>query len=168
MIAIAGLRISRRDVNQTSINCAIELMEATRKDRHILYATKNFWKPFSGNTEKLLPEWTGEELEAADNVSRAFDILGILDSTGNIDSKFVDRFYAIPAIELWDICKDFVSEERKKRGVQHLWEFEQLAKRVENVNLNHPAVTGNKKWPRNPRNKQLHLLSKVSFRRNRG
>lgn len=80
----------------------------------------------------------------ANQVTRAFDILGILDSSKQISRRFVDQFYAIPAKELWDVCRPFVDAERETRGDQHFWEFEQFADRVKNVKGNHPVIRGKK------------------------
>jgi len=141
--------LSSRQFDQSSMVKAIDIMENVRSDRFILYSIRNSNKPLS--------KWTDSERKAAYNVTRAFDILGILDNTKLISRKFVDRFYAMPAKELWDICLPYTQEERKTRGEQHLWEFEQLADRVKNVKGNHPTIRKKKKWPLFPRHKYLHL-----------
>ncbi len=103
--------------------------------------------------QKKYSEWSKEDKEAAIKASRAFDILGILDSSGQVSRKFVDRFYAIPALDIYNICKDFIEDQRKITGKCYFWEFEQLANRVKYVKGNHPVRTGKNNWPRNPRHK---------------
>jgi hypothetical protein len=78
-----------RQLSQSSVIQAIVWMEKMRPSRKILYLRRESKKPSD--------PWTTEEEEAAREASRWFDVLGVLDSTGHIDHKFVDRFYAIPA-----------------------------------------------------------------------
>lgn len=149
-------RYSVRQMAQASIMKAIDLMESTRCEIGILYDIKKSGKGF--NT------WSEDDREAARAVVRTFDILGVLDNSGNIDHKFVDRFYAGVCVDIWNICKDFVYKEQEIRGPQYLWEFEQFAKRVEYVHRNHPAFLEKKwwyryprRWYRYPRHKDLHF-----------
>jgi hypothetical protein len=121
----------------------INWLEEVRPSRHLLYGLKASSVPFK--------KWKKAEKEAANIVCRQFDILGMLENLGYVDKNFVNRFYAIPAREVWEICFDWIQEERKTRGPQYLWEFEQLAVRVQSVEKSHPAITGEKQWPRNPR-----------------
>ena len=149
-----------RQIRLSSVVEILQRMENVRKDRQTLYKIRDGRKPYE--------EWAIEEKEAADRVAREFDILGVLDSTLNIDRKFVDRFYAVPAAEIWDIVAPHVKFKRKKekRGKHHLWEFEQLADRVKYVKKNHPAYndansdkkSDKKKWPPFPRRKRPHIL----------
>jgi len=124
-------------------------MEEMRPERHLLYSLEK--------SNRKYDKWTEEEMKAAFKASRAFDILGTFDSSGLVDRRFVDRFYAIPAKEIWDICKPYVESERETRGPQHLWEFQQFANRVKYVRGNHPAITGEKSWPHYPRRKHFHF-----------
>lgn len=148
IVQFVNSRNSAHQVSQTSIMKAIELMETSRSYRHVLYAIRQSKKPF--------PEWDADEKKAANMVVRAFDILGVLDNCGNIDHNFVDRFYAIPAIEIWDICKPFIDDERKNRGLTYVWEFEHFVTQIKNVKMNHPTLK-KKNWPRYPRRKYLHF-----------
>lgn len=125
------------------------MMEEMRPERQVLYSARK--------SNKSYDKWTAEEKEAAYKASRSFDILGIFDSSRLVDQRFVDRFYAIPAKEIWDICVDYVESEQKTHGPQHLWEFQQFAERVKYVKGNHPAITGRRSWPRYPRRKRFHF-----------
>jgi hypothetical protein len=127
----------------SSVLATIEWMEQRRGDRHVLYNVRDQKKPYES--------WSDEERAAADRICRWFDILGVLDSLKFVDRKLVDRFYAIPAFELWDICKPHVQSQQKSRGAHHLWEFAQLAESVRCVKQNHPAIAKSPRWPRNPR-----------------
>jgi hypothetical protein len=149
IIQLINSKNSRNQVSQSTIIKVIEIMENTRDYRHELYPQRGNVKPFS--------QWNDREKKAADMVARAFDVLGVLDNTGNINRKFVNRFYAVAAIELWDICKPFIDEERKKRGPQHLWEFERFVIKIKYVKDNCPAFTGHQRWPLFPRSKYLHF-----------
>jgi hypothetical protein len=149
IIQLINSRNARNQVSQSTIIKIIEIMEDTREYRHVLYPQREKPKPFL--------EWTVKEKEAADKVARAFDVLGVLDNTGNINHKFVNRFYAVAALELWDICKPFIDEERKKRGAQHLWEYERFVTQIKNIKKNCPAFNEKKKWPLFPRRKIFHF-----------
>lgn len=157
VVSVVALIISShyasRQLTQASAVKAIEIMEATRSYRHVLYDAREFKKRYPD-------DWIQDEkiMKAANEVSRAFDTLGILDVTKQIDKKFVDRFYAIPAAEIWQICKQFVEDERKTRGSHHLWEFQQFAKRVKWVKGNHPSYTNRRTWPPDPRHKYLFTV----------
>lgn len=136
---------NRLAVKQMTLSSAITIinwLDAVRPHRHLLYKIRDQKKPFK--------EWSDEEKDAANKVSRQFDILGVLEKLGYIDQEFVDRFWAISVDEIWDICKDWVNCERTLRGPNHLWEFEKLAERVRYVKMNHPAIT-RAGWPKNPR-----------------
>ena len=150
IIQFANSQYSVRQMAQASITKAIQLVEDARPDIDYLYFTEKSGKRFC--------DWGDDERKAADNVVRTFDILGVLDDSRNIDRSFVDRFYAGICVEMWRICRPFVIQEQDKRGKQYLWEFEQFAMRVENVYLNHPALSGRKTWPRNPRRKHFQIL----------
>ena len=131
---------------QTRLSSAIAIvnwLEEVRPHRSTMYKIRDEEKPLSS--------WTPEEKDAANKVARSFDILGLLDSLKYTEQKFVDRFYAIPAHECAEILREWIGEERKVRDSHHLWEFEQLALRVQHVKPNHPAVTGKTKWLRNSR-----------------
>jgi hypothetical protein len=147
---IANLYASRQ-IRLSSVAELLDHMEEyVRNARKKLYLIRD--KPYD--------EWDIEEKDAADKVARAFDILGVLDSTRSIDRRFVDRFNAIPAVEIWEICALYVRAERKKKGhgEHHFWEFEQLANRVKYVKKNHPAYNNKKRWPPFPRRKRPYLF----------
>jgi hypothetical protein len=135
---------SSRQLRLSSIVEILRRMEETRDDRHIVYAIGK--KPYSS--------WSDPERKSADKVARVFDILGVLDSTHRIDRSFVDRFYSIPTVEVWDIVRPHVRHEQEKRGAHHLWEFEQLAKRLKEVKQNHPAYHNTDRWPLFPRRRR--------------
>ena len=131
-------------------------MEDIREDCHTIRKYINDYK----TTEKQWPV-PDDILGAADRVSRAFDYLGLLDRRGLVDSKLVDYFYSGTLVELWDgFLKKYVDEQ--SRGKTHLWELRQFYDRVKNVPDNHPANTGNKKWPRNPRRKPKKSVQRTN------
>ena len=95
--------------------------------------------------------------KAADHICREFDILGLLDRTGFIDSRLVDLFYSVPFVLLYnDILGSYVEYLRKpeRRGPTHFWELVQFYDRVQNVPGNHPSFSGAADWPINPRLKK--------------
>lgn len=145
---IVSLFRNRWMAKQMRLSSAISIinwLEEVRPQRQLLYKTRE--------QAKALAQWSDEEKDAANKVTRRLDILGMLESVEYLDKRLVDRFYAIPASDLWDICKDWVEDERSRRGPQHLWEFQQLAARVRYVKGNHPAIGKSEDWPRNPRSK---------------
>lgn len=109
--------------------------------------------------------WNKEVLDAAYEVSRHFDRLGILDSNKHVDRSFVDKFYAIPAIHMWDLCREYVEFERKKANRRaHLWEFEQLALRVRHVEENHPTNRKSNTWAPFPRRSKDFCINRLHDR----
>ena len=143
VVSIISIVWASRQLRLDSSISIIDWLEEVRPSRHLLYELKASGIPFS--------KWKKEQKGAANIVCRQFDVLGMLENLGYVDKRFVNRFYAIPAHEIWEICYDWIQDERKIRGPQYLWEFEQLATRVQNVKKGHPAITGAKSWPRNPR-----------------
>lgn len=144
--------LSSRQVRLSSVIEILQRMEKVRDERQIIYKIPDRHKSYE--------EWSEDEKKAADKVAREFDILGVLDSTRNIDRRFVDRFYAIPAVQIWDIISPHVAFKRtdEKRGQHHFWEFQQLVDRVKYVKQNHPAYHDKKKWPPFPRRKRPYLI----------
>jgi len=149
-IALVALAVSFANfawvAKQLRLNSSIQLvdwLEKVRDSRNLLYRLRDSGKP--------LAEWTDADKKAANVVCRQLDVLGIFDQLGFVDQRFADRFYAIPAKEMWDICQDWVENERLSRGPQHLWELERLATRVSHVKSNHPAIAGRTRWRRRPR-----------------
>lgn len=143
LMALLRNRLTGKQMTLASAISVINWLDAVRPQRHMLYKLKEQKKPFK--------EWSEEEKEAANKVTRQYDILGVLEKLGYIDPEFVDRFWAISAVEVWEVCKDWVDNERSLRGPNHLWEFEQLAKRVEPVKRNHPAISNAYRPPKNLR-----------------
>lgn len=135
-------QLTTKQISLSSTISVINWLEEVRPYRHILYRVRHQNKSFK--------DWTENELDAANKVTRQYDILGVLEELGYVDQVFVDRFWAILVYEIYEICKDWIANERSLRGSSHLWEFEQLAKRVENVKKNHPAYI-QVKWPKKPR-----------------
>jgi len=149
---------SSRQTRLASIVEVLHQMEYVREDRQKLRSLKEDDKEFYKKVENN-PR-ARKLVEAAERVARAFDILGVLDSTRNIDRRFVDRFYAIQACEFWEILKPYVIYLRseKQRKETHFWEFEQLADRLKYVEKNHPANNNKKKWPPFPRRKRPWII----------
>lgn len=144
-LAISVLR-NRWMAKQLQLNSAISIinwLEEVRPDRLKLYKTREEKRAFAA--------WTADEKESANRITRRLDILGLLDSLRYVDRRLVDRFYAIPAFEIWEICADWIRELQSTRGPQHLWEFQKLAERVKHVRDNHPARRKVAHWTRNPR-----------------
>lgn len=129
----------------------VERMENTRAYRQTL---RDYVKKSKREHEKALFPLPEEVREAADNVSREFDYLGLLDRTGMVDSRLVDSFYSVPFVFLYkDLLNQYVSELRKpeNRGPTHFWELVQFYNRVKNVPNNHPGLSGNLDWPKDTR-----------------
>ena len=142
-VGILRNRWMAKQLRLSSIPSIITWLEGVRPDRKVLYQARREGRDFT--------KWTDAEKRAAYRVTRKLDILGLLESLGYLDTRLVDRFYAIPTAEMWEMTNNWLVSEREIRGPQHLWEFEQLAKRVRCVKCNHPAILGTKKWKRNPR-----------------
>lgn len=142
-VALLRNRWMAKQLQLSSAISIINWLEDVRPDRQRLYKVRDAKKPFAN--------WSEEERESANRITRRLDILGLLDSLGYVDKRLVDRFYAIPAHEIWEICVDWIKNEQTSRGPQHLWEFEKLAERVKHVRDNHPARRRIAGWTRNPR-----------------
>ena len=140
LMALRRNRLTAKQMTLASAISVINWLDAVRPERHLLYKIREQKKPFK--------EWSEEEKAAANKVTRQYDILGVLEKLGYIDPEFVDRFWAISAVEVWEICREWVNNERSLRGPNHLWEFEQLAKRVEPVKRNHPAISNAARPPK--------------------
>ena len=145
VISILRNRQTERQLALTSIMKTVEWMEEQRPYRRVLYRLRD--------EGKSLEEWSEEEREAAYRVTRWLDILGVLDSLGFVDRRLIDRFYAVPASEIWEMCSAYVKNQQELRGPQHLWELEQFAQRVRYVKQNHPAFLVRHRWPCRPRQK---------------
>lgn len=145
-ISLLRNRWMSKQLKLSSAISVVDWLEAARPDRLKLYKVRDEKKPFN--------QWSEDEKTAANNITRKLDILGLLDSLGYLDQRFVDRFYAIPAKEVFEICRDWLNDERTRRGEQHLWEFQQLAQRIEAVKDNHPALAKTEHWLRNPRKRK--------------
>jgi len=117
-------------------------MEKIREDRRVLYSLRDAKKPYD--------TWSEAERTAADRVCRWFDVLGLLDSLKLLDRRIIDRFYAIPVVELWEICEPHVLSQLEIRGRSHFWELRQLVQQLQCVKKNHPAFSSTK-WPWHPR-----------------
>lgn len=142
-IAVFRNRLMTKQIMLSSAISLINWLEEVRPQRHLLYKIRDEHKPPDS--------WSADERAAADNVCRRFDILGLLDNLGYLDPDIVDRFYAIPAYECWEICNDWVKDERTRRGEHHLWEAEQFAQRAKNVREVHPAHVRPNQWPKKAR-----------------
>jgi hypothetical protein len=145
-ILLRQARHMARHVALASVVKMMDWMEEVRGDRLTLYELGRLQKPYE--------QWSDDEKRAAETVARRFDMLGVLESCGYLDQAVIDRFWAIPAHKVWEICKPHVREDQRKRG-EHgewlFWEFEQLADRVKHVEKNHPAIRGERRWKRHPR-----------------
>jgi hypothetical protein len=92
--------------------------------------------------------------EAVDKICREFDYLGLLDHNRVVDSRLVDRFYAVPFVLLYkDVLEIYVNELRRaeNRGPTHFWELVQFYERVKDVPKKHPGLTGKPDWPEDAR-----------------
>ena len=92
--------------------------------------------------------------KCVDQVCRDFDLIGLLDNADVIDRTLVDRFYAVPFIDLYDpFLKKYIDRlrlaEGENRGRTHFWEVDQLYDRVKNVV--HPSKRTPSVWPEDPR-----------------
>ena len=143
IVMLAQNRKLATQIALSSVLATIDWMEERRDDRQVLYHLRDANKQYG--------EWSTSEKEAADRVCRWFDILGTLDSLDFIDKRLMDRLYAIPASEAWDICRLHIQNRQESRGRHHFWEFSQFVQRVRCVKQNHPTETKTE-WPRHPRN----------------
>jgi len=94
------------------------------------------------------------ELASVDELCRSFDLLGVYDRLGLVNSMHVDLMYSVPFVDLYEsFLADYVKHVRgpRERGKTHFWELVQFYERVKNVPHNHPANKGERNWPSNPR-----------------
>lgn len=130
---------------------AVGRMEEIREHRHVL---REYVRTFQCKHEKVTFPLPDQVRYAADKVCREFDLLGLMDRTGVVDSKLVDLFYAVPFALLYeDVLGQYVADLRKleSRGPTHFWELVQFYERVKNVPNKHPALTRKPDWPEDPR-----------------
>ena len=94
-----------------------------------------------------------DELKAVDQLCRAFDLIGVYDRLGIVNSLHVDYMYAVPFVELYEtFLGQYVESLRNgPRGKRHFWELVAFYERVKCVPRNHSADTGRPDWPENPR-----------------
>jgi hypothetical protein len=122
------------------------MMEKTRPARAIIRKARA-----EGRTWQNLDK---AELTAVDDLCRSFDLLGVYDRLGLVNSMHVDLMYSVPFVDLYEsFLASYVEHIRSpdQRGKTHFWELVQLYRRVKKVPLNHPANTGKPDWPSNPR-----------------
>ena len=143
LIAIQRNRYMSRQMALASMIKMMEWMEEVRPKRLLLYEI--------GLSRKAYDLWSDDDKSAAEEVARRFDMLGVLENCGYLDKRVVDRFYAIPARKMWEICLPHVRAHQDRRGKWLFWEFEQLAERVKHVEKNHPGVRETRGWQWNPR-----------------
>jgi hypothetical protein len=121
------------------------MMERTRPARKICRDARD-----NGKTWRDL---NSTQLAAVDDLCRSFDLLGVYDKLGIVNSLHVDYMYAVPFVDLYEtFLKDYVEYlQNGPRGPMHFWELVQFYRRVRNVPRNHPAATGAPDWPQDPR-----------------
>ena len=147
-VTIRVARAHKRNLQDSMIRFVLDLMEKTREKRNLIrsYIQNN---PRPGNYDSM----PGDVVEACDNVSRAFDLIGYLDRTGRVDVRFIDALYSCPFVELYEsVLKYHVKDQVQKRSTPtHFWELREFYKRVEHVGHWHPANNDSRDWPRNAR-----------------
>jgi hypothetical protein len=123
------------------------MMERTRPARKLV-------RDASGKN-KTWRDLNDTELAAVDDLCRSFDLLGVYDKLGIVNSLHVDYMYAVPFVELYEtFLADYVKHLRDgPRGQKHFWELVQFYERVKYVPRNHPAETKAPDWPQDPRAK---------------
>jgi hypothetical protein len=123
------------------------MMERTRPVRKLVRDARS--------KNKTWRDLNDTELAAVDDLCRSFDLLGVYDRLGIVNSLHVDYMYAVPFVELYDpFLADYVKHLREgSRGQKHFWELVQFYERVRYVPRNHPAETKAPDWPRDPRAK---------------
>lgn len=92
--------------------------------------------------------------KAADDVCRVYDRLALIDRHKLLNNKYVDEFYSVPFVILYERVLDKYVDglRRGERGLTHFWELTQFYDRVKSVPANHPAyIEGAKEWPKKPR-----------------
>ena len=154
----------------------LERMENIRPDRQSLrnFISKHKDKDGFSNTveywekQEILESHTTEECQDKNGiitnvpiknilsrVTREFDIIGFMDRSDLISKDMVNQFYAVPLVDFTPLFKAYISLLRNKDNFQrdgtHLWELEQFMESIKHVKSNHPANTGEKGWPKNPR-----------------
>jgi len=124
------------------------MMERTRPARKLVREARD-----SGKTWNDL---TPSELSAVDELCRSFDLLGVYDKLGIVNSLHVDYMYAVPFVDLYEtFLAEYVKHLRDgPRGKTHFWELVEFYERVKYVPRNHPAKTGDPDWPEDPRAKR--------------
>ncbi len=123
----------------------IRLMDEQKDARALL---QEYVRECAGGRRRPL---TDEEELAAENVCRAFDILGLFDREAWVSPRLADRFYSTLLLDLWGPCLEAHVERRRAGGRLHYWELLQLVDRVKHVPANHPAHRGERDWPDEPR-----------------
>ncbi len=110
------------------------MMEKTRPARKLIREARS-----QGRTWRDLNE---AELAAVDDLCRSFDLLGVYDRLGIVNSMHVDLMYSVPFVDLYNtFLTDYIAHLQKpeQRGKTHFWELVQFYERVKNVPRNHPA-----------------------------
>jgi hypothetical protein len=129
--AMTQSAVARRDLRVRSFIDAVELMEPSREARKQL---RTYMRAHPGATVPT-------HLEArADEVCRAYDVLGFLDRKRMVDHGLVEEFYAIRLRTLWPLLGPYVAliQTKEAGGETHFWELTQFADRVKDVS--HPAL----------------------------
>ncbi len=123
------------------------MMEPTRPARKLIRSAIK-----AGRTWKQLKP---KDRAAVDDLCRRFDLLGLYDRLGIVNSLHVDYIYSVPFVELYEgFLSEYVNYLRNGlRGLTHFWELVQFYERVRHVPRNHPAETGAPDWPPDPRNR---------------
>jgi hypothetical protein len=104
-----------------------ERLEETRMDRRTV---RDWLKKYEeSGTDAPVPPEDIEVASAVDRVCREFDLLGLLERNGLVDSLLVDEFYSVPFALLYQqYLKRYMYHLRKgRRGPTHFWELTNTA-----------------------------------------
>jgi hypothetical protein len=118
-----SLRQSERSLRFGVYIKILEMLEATREARHLLYDKV----PKQPNTASL-DTLSSDEVEKMDELARTFDKLGLLVKHGVVPLDFVLDFYSRPLVVAWHRLEPHITAERRKRNQPgHMVKFEMLA-----------------------------------------
>ena len=121
VVSAASWWVNLRRSKADAVFKIIDLMERSRPARRVVYTIQS----------KELSQWSEAEKCAADEVARAFDIMGVLQAEGFAPESFFKRFYAVSLHRCWMICKPLIERDRRERNQpMHLRSFELAASRA--------------------------------------
>jgi hypothetical protein len=161
LTALLVLFMSRQTYLQRrlfKLQAFLMLMDRLEKIRNDRQALRDWIKAKTTATTPLPSRTTASGLpvppdqttvtESADKICRQYDLVGLLERTGFLDSRLLDQFYSPPfGILYHDYLKEYIEYKIAERGPTHFWELDKFAKRVQWVYKNHPGPRKRVRWP---------------------